>query len=158
MVLGLTTSGAKVPLHGNGGHAAVIWELPINPPEGWIIAVGDNAIRQKEARKKEGVVFATAIHRSAIISPSAKIGEGTVIMAGVVVQARAVIGKHCILNTGCTADHDCIIEDFAHLAPGVHLCGGVHVGEGALVGVGSCAIPGARISPWIVIPAGSVIK
>lgn len=145
-----------MPIHGNGGHASVVRELQFDPGDGWIIAVGDNAIRQKESRGY--TKFAIATHRSAVISPTAKIGEGTVIMAGVIVQANAVIGKHVILNTGCSVDHDCVIEDFAHIAPGVHLCGGVHVGEGALVGVGSCAVPEARVSPWIVVPAGSVVK
>ncbi len=145
-----------MPIHGDGGHAAVVQELPLDNPDGWIIAVGDNSARQKEARKYN--LFARAIHPSAVISPSAVIGPGTVIMAGAIVQARAVIGAHVILNTGCTVDHDCVIEDFAHIAPGVHLCGGVRVGEGALVGVGSCAIPKAQVAPWRTIPAGSVLK
>jgi carbonic anhydrase/acetyltransferase-like protein (isoleucine patch superfamily) len=34
----------------------------------------------------------------------------------------------------------------------------VRIGEGALVGVGSCAVPGAQVTPWSVVPAGSVIK
>lgn len=143
-------------IHGNGGHASVVKELEFVPSDGWIVAVGDNAARQQETRKYAR--FAIAKHPSAVVSITAKIGEGTVIMAGVVVQAGAVIGKHVILNTGCCVDHDCVIEDFAHIAPGVHLCGSVHVGEGALVGVGSCAVPGARVTPWIVVPAGSVLK
>jgi acetyltransferase EpsM len=143
-------------IHGDGGHAKVVRELVFTPPDGWIIAVGDNGTRQKESRNYTH--FAVAQHKTAVISPSATIGEGTVVMAGAIVQAGAVIGKHVILNTNCSVDHDCLIEDFAHIAPGVHLCGGVHVGEGALVGVGSCAVPMARVSPWIMIPAGSVVK
>ena len=145
-----------MPIHGNGGHAAVVRELRLDPPNRWIIAVGDNAARQKEARNYE--YFAIAIHSSAVISPTASIGTGTVVLEGAIVQARAIVGDHCIINAGAVVTHDCVIEDFVHLAPGVHLCGGVHVGEGALVGVGSCAVPVARISPWIVVPAGSVVK
>lgn len=144
-----------MPIHGNGGHAAVVRELEMRQ-EGWIVAVGDNGLRQKEARRY--CRFGIAIHKSAVVSPTAEIGEGTVIMAGAIVQARAKIGKHVIVNTGATVDHDCVIEDFAHIAPGVHLCGGVRIGEGALIGVGSCAVPGTTVTPWIVIPAGSVVK
>ena len=145
-----------MPIHGNGGHAKVVRELTFNLRRGWIVAVGDNAARKREAARY--TAFAIGIHRTAVISPSASIGVGTVIMAGAIVQAGAVIGKHVILNTGCTVDHDCVVEDFAHIAPGVHLCGGVHIGEGALVGVGSCAVPKAKVAPWTLVKAGSVVK
>ena len=64
----------------------MVRELEIVPETGWIIAVGDNAARQKESRQY--TEFARAIHKKAIISPSASIGLGTVVMAGVVVQAN----------------------------------------------------------------------
>lgn len=119
--------------------------------DGWIIAVGDNVARKSEAERIGGT-FGVAIHPSAVVSPSARIGDGTIIMAGAVVQAAAVIGRHCIINTGASVDHDCVLEDFVHIAPGAHLCGWVDVGEGALVGVG------VGIEPGVIIPAWSIVK
>jgi len=148
-----------LPIHGNGGHAAVVREIFSLKPEidtGWIIAIGDNSARRKEAKNYDE--WTIAIHPSAIVSPFARIGWGTVILEGAIVQAHAIVGAHCIINCGAVVTHDCTICDFAHIAPGVHLCGGVYVGTGALVGVGSCAIPGAKIEPWATIRAGSVIK
>src|SRR5690349_12693888 len=92
----------SVPLHGKGGHASVVRELPMDPPDGWIIAVGNNAARQRESRRFRR--FAKAVHPAAVISPTATIGAGTVVMAGAVVQANAWIGRHVILNTGCSVD------------------------------------------------------
>ena len=103
------------------------------------------------------VVFGTAIHPSAIVSPSAQIGEGTVIMAGAVINADAKIGKHCIINTGATVDHDCVIEDFCHIAPGAHISGGTHIGEGTWIGVGSSVIQYLNIGKNCMIGAGSVV-
>ena len=145
-----------MPIHGNGGHAKVVREIGLWPAGGWIIAVGDNKARKRESKKH--LLYAIAIHDKAYVSTTAEIGMGTVVMAGAVVQAGSVIGRHCIINTGATVDHDCIIGDFAHIAPGVHLCGSVRVGEGALMGVGSCAIPGAKIKPWSLVRAGSVVR
>jgi sugar O-acyltransferase (sialic acid O-acetyltransferase NeuD family) len=145
-----------VPIHGNGGHAAVVRELTITPADGWIVAVGDNSARRKESRNYER--FARGIHPSAVVSPSAIIGPGTVIMAGAVVQAQATIGAHCILNTGCSADHHAIVADYVHIGPGARLCGAVIVGEGAFIGAGAICLPGAKVPPWFVVSAGTVYK
>lgn len=121
-----------------------------------IISIGNNSIRKAIAEKLD-CEFDTAIHSSAIISPSAKINEGTVVMQGAIVQADAIIGKHCIINTGATVDHECVIEDYVHISPNATLCGNVHVGEGTQIGAGSVVVPGVKIGKWSLICAGSVV-
>lgn len=138
---------------GNGGHAAVCREITnYHPFEAYFIAIGSNAARKQQAALCGGP-FVTLIHSRAIVSASARIGEGTVIMAGAVVQAGAIIGKHCIINTGATVDHHCVLEDFVHIAPGAHLCGNVRVGEGTLVGVGVGVAPNTTIPAWSICKA-----
>jgi len=126
-----------------------------------IVSIGENKNRKAVVEKIQainpGVEFATTIHPSAVVSPSAKIGEGTVVMAGVVINADSVIGRHCIINTGASIDHECVIEDYCHIAPGVNICGGNHIGEGSWVGVGSCVIQGIHIGRNSFIGAGSVV-
>ena len=121
-----------------------------------IVSIGVNAIRKKVVEKLTGD-FGIAIHPSAIVSPSAKIGEGTVVMAGAIINADAVIGKHCIINTGASVDHECVVGDYCHIAPHATLCGQVHVGEGTMMGVGSCAIPCVNIGSWCTIGAGAAV-
>ena len=131
-----------------------------------IVSVGMNHIRKMiverlmqraESTELRDLEFATAIHPSAVVSPSAKIGEGTVVMAGAVINADAVIGKHCIVNTGATIDHECVIGDYCLIAPGVHISGDTHIGEGTWIGVGSSVIQGLRIGSWSMVGAGSVV-
>ena len=126
-----------------------------------IVSIGVNRIRKMIVERLKAnnpdIKFATAIHPSAVISPSAKIGEGTVVMAGAVINADAVIGNHCIVNTGATVDHDCKIGDYCHIAPGVNISGATHVGEGTWVGVGSCVIQCLNIGKNCMIGAGSVV-
>lgn len=121
-----------------------------------IVSIGANHIRRKVVEKLQ-TSFGIAIHPSAVVSPSAKIGEGTVVMAGAIINADAVIGKHCIINTGASVDHECVIGDFCHIAPHATLCGQVHVGEGSLIGVGSCVIPCINIGSWCTIGAGAAV-
>ncbi len=122
----------------------------------FIISIGNNRIRKMIAERLQ-TDFVSAIHPSAIVSPSARIDEGTVVMHGAIIQADAVIGKHCIVNTGATIDHECEIGDYVHISPNASLCGNVQVGEGTWIGAGSTVIPGVKIGKWCVIGAGSVI-
>lgn len=130
-----------------------------------IVSIGVNRIRKLVAERlraqaeahHQPLSFATAIHPSAIVSPTARIGEGSVVMAGAIINADVKIGKHCIVNTGASIDHDCVIEDFCHIAPGAHISGGTHVGEGTWIGVGTSVIQCLRIGKDCMIGAGSVV-
>jgi sugar O-acyltransferase (sialic acid O-acetyltransferase NeuD family) len=121
-----------------------------------IIAIGNNHIRKSIAEKFK-YKFGIAVHPSSVISPSAKLLEGTVVMPNVAVNASSFIGKHVILNTGCVVDHDCKIGDYAHISPQAALTGGVEVGEGTNIGVAACVIPGIKIGKWAIIGAGTVV-
>ena len=145
-------AGRKV-LHDAGGLSPMIVSIGVNRIRRMIV---DRLVAKANAEELP-LEFATAIHPSAIISPSAKIGEGTVVMAGAVVNADAVIGNHCIVNTGATVDHDCVVEDYCHVAPGVYISGGTHIGEGTWVGVGSSVIQCLNIGKNCMIGAGSVV-
>lgn len=121
-----------------------------------IVSIGNNNTRKKIAEKLY-CQFGIAIHPSAIVSPTAKIGEGTVVMPGAIINADAIIGKHCIINTGASVDHECVVGDYCHVAPHATLCGQVHVGEGTLIGVGASVIPCIRIGNWCTIGAGAAV-
>lgn len=121
-----------------------------------IISLGSNKVRRLIARKCP-LQYVKAVHPRSVISPSAKIGDGTVVMQGAIIQSDAKIGKHCIINTGASVDHECVIGDFAHISPHATLCGNVHVGEGTWIGAGTTIIPGIKVGRWCVIGAGSVV-
>lgn len=122
-----------------------------------IVSIGDNETRKLIVEKLQDCSFGCAIHASAIISPCARVGEGTVIMQNAVINSCARIGKHCIINTSASIDHECVIQDYVHISPNVALCGNVFVGEGTQVGVGTCVVPGIKIGKWSLIRAGSVV-
>lgn len=121
-----------------------------------IIAIGINAERAEIAGFLNSS-FERAIHKSAIISSTSKIGVGTVVFAGAIIQPNTIVGKHVIVNTGASIDHDNIIGDFAHISPKAALCGHVEVGEGTHVGVGAVVIPKVKIGKWCTIGAGTIV-
>lgn len=125
----------------------------------FLIACGDNQIRKSIVKTLNipETFYATAIHKSAVVSSSAKIGIGTVVMAKAVINADAEIGDHAIINTGSVVEHDCKINDFVHICPGVSLTGGVEIGEGTKIGAGASIIPNIKVGEWSTIGAGAAV-
>ncbi|MBE0492585.1 MAG: acetyltransferase [Sulfurospirillum sp.] len=121
--------------------------------------VGNNQIRAElfEKVKSNGLKTPSLIHPSAVISPSAKIGDATIVMPNVVINAKATIGDSAILNSGCIVEHECVIEDFVHISPNVALGGAVKVGKFTHVGIGSNVIQGVMIGQNTIIGGGSVV-
>ncbi|MGF9965390.1 acetyltransferase [Bacillus rhizoplanae] len=125
----------------------------------FVIAIGDNKVRKKIAEKLglPDNCYATLIHKTAIVSPSAKIGNGTVVMPQVVINADTQIGNHAIINTGSVVEHDNILGDFVHISPRVTLTGSIIIEEGAHIGAAATMIPSVKIGEWSIIGAGSVV-
>ena len=123
------------------------------------VAVGDNRLRQTLGRKARELGFGlvNAIHPSAMISASARLGEGVAVMAGAVVNAESQVGDLAIINTGAVVDHDCRLGVACHVAPASALAGGVNVGDRAFLGVGVRVIPGVTIGADTVVGAGGVV-
>lgn len=121
----------------------------------FIIGVGNVDAREKLSQLN--VDWYTAIHPSAIISPSAKIDSGTVIMPNTVINARAIIGKHCIINTGAIVEHDNVIMDYAHISVGAKLGGTVIIGYKTWIGIGATVINNITICPNCIIGAGATV-
>lgn len=84
-------------------------------------AFGNNQLRLdlvEEILKSKGCV-PTIIHKSAYVSPMAKVDVGCVIMPMAVVNTNTVIEKACIINVSSVIDHGSIIEKGCHICLGV---------------------------------------
>ncbi|NEP01153.1 MAG: acetyltransferase [Symploca sp. SIO2E9] len=147
-------------IHGVPVHSAVEI-LPKIPSAGseWIVAIGNNPIRQQivQKLKDQGHSFTTAIHPSAQIALGVDIAPGTIIMANAVINTDTKIAHHVIVNTGVTIDHDCQISDYCHIAPGCSVCGQVKLGTGVFLGVGTSVCPSIEIGVETTCGAGSVV-
>ena len=126
------------------------------PNAEFIISNGDSLIRKKIADRLK-VKWHTAIHPSAVISPSAHLQEGTVVMANAVVNARAKVGKHCIINSSAVIEHDNQIGDFCHISVGGKVGGSVSIEEHVWVGIGAVISNNIHICSGCIIGAGAVV-
>lgn len=121
------------------------------------VAIGNCKVREKIMNSLQDAKWYTAIHPSAVISPSAVIGEGTCVMPNAVINNSAVIGKGVIVNTCASVDHDDVIGDFVHVACGARLAGTVTVGNCTWIGIGSTISNNVSVCSNLMIGAGTVV-
>jgi sugar O-acyltransferase (sialic acid O-acetyltransferase NeuD family) len=125
----------------------------------FIVAIGDNRERKRCYGRalQAGLLAATLVHASAVISPSARVGAGTVVMPLAVLNASATVAENCIVNTGAIVEHDCEVGAHVHLSPRVALGGAVRIGELAHLGIGAVVLPGGLVGDESVVGAGAVV-
>lgn len=141
------------------GDHAILPGLIKEGVRGAIIAVGDNEIRAAHYRKlaEMGMELVNAIHPTAYIAPSAKVGDGVTIAIGAIISTGARIGNNVIINTGATVDHENEIGDHVHIGPRCSVAGRVTIRKGSFIGIGSVIKDCITIGENVTIGAGSVV-
>ncbi|MBI4333126.1 MAG: acetyltransferase [Chloroflexi bacterium] len=141
------------------GDHSVIPGLMERGVKGAIVAVSMNDIRAAHFEKLRGMglELINAIHPTASIAPSARLGHGVTVSMGAIISTGVRIGDNVIINTGAIIEHDNQIGDHAHVGPGCSLAGAVKVGNSALVGIGSVVKELVTIGQNTVVGAGSVV-
>jgi acetyltransferase EpsM len=104
-----------------------------------------------------GLRFATVVHPSARVSPTASLGEGAIISAGVIVAARTTVGRHVLLNRGVLVGHHTTIGDYATIQPGANVAGACSVGSTAFVGMGAVVLDHLTVGEGAIVGAGAVV-
>jgi len=125
-----------------------------------IVAIGDNRARVSYARMviEQGMELVNAVHPSALVSATAKIGRNVVVAVGAIIGTDAHIGDSCIVNTGAVIDHECRIGEGVHICPGALLAGRVEVQMGAFVGLGAKVLPCLKVGANAVVGAGALVR
>ena len=99
----------------------------------------------------------TMVHPSAVISPSAQIGEGTWIHPNVTIWSMSRIGFCCHVNRNSSLAHHSILGDFSRLNAGVHTSGYCEIGMRTTLGSGSCTKENIKIGNDCFVGAGAVV-
>lgn len=107
--------------------------------------------------KSKGGRFLSLIHKTALVSEYAKIGEGAVLCPYSCVSCNVIIGECVIINAYSSIGHDSIIGDFTSIMSHVDITGDVHIGSHTFWGSGSRALPHSIIGSHAKIGAGSVV-
>lgn len=99
----------------------------------------------------------TAIHPTAFVAESARVGSGSHVLANATVCVDVEIAEACIINTATSIDHECVLGKGVHVAPGAVLTGCITVGDFSFIGAGAVVLPRINIGCNVIIGAGSVV-
>ena len=141
------------------GDHSVLPELVKSGVRGAIIAVSMNDIRKAHFEKLRamGLELINAIHPTASIAHTVKLGSGVTIAIGAIISTGVNIANNVIINTGAIIDHECQIEDHVHVRSGCSLAGRVTVKKSTLVGIGSVVRENVTIGENVIIGPGAVV-
>lgn len=134
----------------------------LRPDDELLLAVGSSSARRSLAARFKGRKFASLCATTAVVSPSAKIGEGALIADYAIINNSAQIGTHFQANTFAQVSHDALIGDYVTLSPRVSVNGWVDIGDDVFVGAGAIirnGSPGERlkIGKGATIAMGAVV-
>lgn len=124
-----------------------------------IVAIGDNRTRYRylAAIESEGFELTSAIHPTAFVSPTARLGRNVVVCPNASIITEARLGDGVIVNTGAIVEHECELADAVHVAPGACLAGRVRVGACAFIGIGAQVIQCLAVGEGATVGAGAVV-
>jgi UDP-3-O-[3-hydroxymyristoyl] glucosamine N-acyltransferase len=105
----------------------------------------------------EGASFATFIHPTATVSPSATIGTGCVIALHANIGPNVEVGDYTLVNSRCSIGHDTKIGAYNFISPNVCFSGFSRVGDENLFGINSATIPGIQVGNRNKIMAGMTL-
>jgi sugar O-acyltransferase (sialic acid O-acetyltransferase NeuD family) len=123
------------------------------------IALGNPLIKRQIAERCEtmDIELIRAIHPSAVISPTARLGKGVTVGAGAVINTDATIGDFVLINTGVIIEHDAVIGDYANISPRACIGGRVTVGEEAFIGSGAIVLARTQVGMRAIVGMGAVV-
>ena len=122
-----------------------------------LLAIGIPVIRRQvaESLRLRGAMFLTLVHPTAIVAPTATIGEGSVICPYAIVSDAARVGAFVLMNYHSSLGHDASAGDHAVLSPYATLGGNSHIGEDVFMGLHASVGPGKRIGTRSKVSANS---
>lgn len=106
---------------------------------------------------KGGVPFATFVHSSCYVDPTAEIGRGVVVYPRCIIDRNALIKDNVFINWGTGIGHDAVMESHSFVAAMVLIAGLSHVGEMCMIGNGTVTIDHIQIADSTTIGGGSVV-
>jgi sugar O-acyltransferase (sialic acid O-acetyltransferase NeuD family) len=153
-----TTDDPGAPVQG----IRVVHPDSLAPEDEISLALGSSSARRALAARLAGRRFATIVSDHAIVSPSARLGEGATVCDFAVINSNAVIGRHFQANVHAQVSHDAIIGDYVTFAPQTSCNGWVDIGDDVSVGAGAVIRNGTpqrrlRIGQGATVGMGAVV-
>jgi len=127
------------------------------PGDALLLAIGIPQSRRHVAEKlaDHGATFLTLIHPTAIVAPTATIGDGSILCPYSIVSDSACLGRFVLLNYHASLGHDARAGDYSVLSPYATLGAGARISEDVFMGMHSSIGPGKKVGARSKVSANS---
>lgn len=129
------------------------------PGEKFLLGIGVPYVRRRVAESlvAQGAEFLTLVHPTAIVAPSACIGEGSIMCPFSIVSDSARLGRFVAMNYHTSLGHDASAGDFAVLSPYATLGGNAHIEDDVFLGLHASVGPGKTVGARSKVSANSCV-
>ncbi|WP_083383977.1 acetyltransferase [Cupriavidus sp. USMAHM13] len=154
------TPGGKVPDGIDLPHLGGIGEFRAQPGLCVIVAIGSVKGRRAVFEKlaANNVPTPAYAHRTAIVSPAAKIGLGVVICPYTIVNRNASMADGSVANVHCSIGHGASVGEFSVLSPYVALNGDAGIGAGCFLGTRATIYPRIHIGNECIVDTHTGVR
>lgn len=124
-----------------------------------IVAVGEPNAREKLTKKFDGlgIRLAKLIDKTALVSPTAQIDEGTIICEYSTIHANVTIGRSVLIQSFCDIGHDIHIGNYTVMSAGCTPGGGTFLGDRVYIGMNVAIKEKINIAEDAIVAMGSVV-
>lgn len=141
-----------VPLLGNDRD----YEVAEN--DRFLMAIGDIDIKKRvvEYFKKKGARFLTLVHKTAIVAPTASLGEGVIVCPYALISNNVVVDDFVLVNYYSSFGHDSRIGKYCFISPYATTNGFVVLEDEVFLGTHASVIAYKKVCYRSKISANSV--
>ena len=121
------------------GGRTMLKELPSLGINSFIVAIGDNYIREKIYYESlsSGLKPINAISRNTIIDKDVSIGSGSIIKSGTIISKNSFIGDNCLIDNGVIIETNCNVLNNCNIHSGAVIGSNSQISKNAEIGIRS---------------------
>jgi sugar O-acyltransferase (sialic acid O-acetyltransferase NeuD family) len=125
----------------------------------FVCAIGSTRAKLEvcEALRARGARFETVVHPTAMVAPSAVVGEGVIFRHWAGASVNTVVGDFVTLNSSSGLGHDVVVDAGCTLSAHCDVMGGAALDRGVFLGSHAAVMPGVRVGAFATVGAGSVV-
>ena len=142
------------------GDHSILSKLRKGDITGFVVAVGDNQIREQRYYEalQAGLTPINAVSSNALVNPDVTLGKGVIISPGVVLSHGVAIGNNVILGSSVIVHVNSTIGDHCYLHPGVIVSGRCDIEKNVTLRAGVILEADVSVGKNNNIAAGTVVR
>lgn len=155
-----TQWSTKIPEGIDRPYLGSIGDFRAEPGQVVVVAIGTAQGREAVLAKlaANGVSTPAYVHKSAIVSPAARLGHGAIVCPYTIVNRDAAMADGSVANVHCSVGHNATVGECSVLSPYAALNGFAAVGARCFLGTRATIYPRVRIGDDCIVDTHAGVR